>query len=103
MCRFCGRNENETLFNQIANALPELIGNKSLITNYECDECNNFFGTKLESDYAKFFMLWHSIMGVEGKKGIPIYTEGDNNTRIEEQKRRIVIKQKKNKGRKITQ
>lgn len=70
-CRFCGKKEPDVTFRKIAHALPESIGNHVLATYYECDECNSFFGKKLEDDYNKFFGLYHSFMQTVGKRGIP--------------------------------
>lgn len=70
-CRFCGKDERETKFTKIAHAFPECIGNSVLATNYECDECNQYFGNTIENQYAKFFSLYHSIMQIKGKGGTP--------------------------------
>lgn len=50
---------------------PEALGNNVLASNYECDICNQFFGSSIENDYAKFFSLYHTIMQIKGKRGIP--------------------------------
>lgn len=73
ICRFCGKNNEQTKFSKIAHVFPESIGNHILFSNYECDLCNQFFGDTIENDYAKFFLLYHSILGVNGKKGIPCF------------------------------
>lgn len=70
-CRFCGKDENETSFKKIAHVFPEAIGNDVLASNYECDVCNQYFGNTIENDYANFFALYHSIMQISGKRGIP--------------------------------
>ena len=36
-CRFCEKRSPEVTFRKKAHAIPELLGNKSLITYYECD------------------------------------------------------------------
>ena len=71
VCRFCGKNESEVSFRNIAHIFPESIGNNALASNYECDDCNQYFGNSIENDYAKFFSLYHSIMQIKGKNGIP--------------------------------
>lgn len=71
ICRFCGKGEDEVNFKKIAHVFPESIGNNALASNYECDVCNQFFGNTIENDYANFFSLYHSIMQVDGKSGIP--------------------------------
>ena len=42
-CRFCVKDESETTFSKIAHVFPECIGNIVLASNYECDDCNQFF------------------------------------------------------------
>ncbi len=69
-CRFCGKSENDVEFKKVAHVFPEAIGNKTLFSTYECDECNQYFGDTIENEYSNFFNLFHSIMQVEGKKGI---------------------------------
>ncbi len=69
VCRFCGREEPEVSFNKIAHAFPECIGNHTLATNFECDECNDFFGKTIENDYGRFFEMYHSLMHIRSKKG----------------------------------
>ena len=70
-CRFCGKGENEVSFKKTAHVFPESIGNSVLVSNYECDSCNQYFGNTIENEYANFFSLYHSIMQIYGKKGIP--------------------------------
>ena len=70
-CRFWGKDENEVNFDKVAHVFPESIGNDVLVSNYECDDCNQDFGNTIENEYANFFGLYHSIMQIEGKRGIP--------------------------------
>ncbi|MBE6034093.1 MAG: HNH endonuclease [Clostridiales bacterium] len=70
-CRFCGKCEDEVSFKKIAHVFPESIGNNALASNYECDICNQYFGSTIENEYANFFSLYHSIMQINGKNGIP--------------------------------
>ncbi|MBX2933854.1 MAG: hypothetical protein KF825_06390 [Ferruginibacter sp.] len=55
VCKFCKAifNEQEK-FKSKAHLLPELIGNKNLLSDFECDKCNNFFGRKYENDFANY-------------------------------------------------
>ncbi len=54
VCRFCGAVYNaEERFKSKAHLLPELIGNKNLLSDFECDRCNSLFG-KYETDLANF-------------------------------------------------
>ncbi|RYG54891.1 MAG: hypothetical protein EOO01_00165 [Chitinophagaceae bacterium] len=71
VCRFCGKGKPEAKFKKAAHALPHLIGNNSLFTHYECDECNQHFGNTIERHYAAFMHLDHTFSGIAGKNGIP--------------------------------
>lgn len=70
-CRFCRKGENEVCFEKIAHVFPESIGNTVLASNYECDDCNQYFGDTIENEYGNFFSLYHSIMQIRGKRGVP--------------------------------
>lgn len=72
-CRFCGRGIGEVTFRAKAHALPELIGNKSLISLYECDDCNIRIFHKLDNHLANFLGIWRIFSQIKGKKGIPSY------------------------------
>ncbi len=71
-CRFCGKQKPEVKFKQKAHAIPELIGNKTLISMYECDNCNAHF-CKIETHFANYMSLFHTLAQVWGKRGIPAY------------------------------
>lgn len=70
-CRFCHKGEPEVTFTKIAHIFPESIGNKALATLYECDTCNDHFGKTIENDYGNFFLYYHSVAGIRGKRKIP--------------------------------
>jgi len=70
-CRFCGKDEKEVNFKDTAHVFPESIGNNVLASNYECDICNQYFGNTIENEYGNFFSLYHSIMQIKGKRGVP--------------------------------
>jgi hypothetical protein len=60
ICRFCKRNSSDTNFTQDTHLISELIGNGSVYSEDECDECNLFFG-KVESDLAAFLGLERTL------------------------------------------
>jgi HNH endonuclease len=66
-CRFCDRKKPEVTFKKKAHAVPELIGNKTLLTFYECDDCNDRFSS-FEDDFAKMTLGDRSISQARGKK-----------------------------------
>ncbi|MDE1174287.1 MAG: HNH endonuclease [Parvibaculaceae bacterium] len=82
-CRFCGRSKPEVAFQQIAHAIPECIGNKSLSTNYECDECNALFGVGIETDFGNWSKAQRTMSCIRGKKGIPAHKGPNKSWRFE--------------------
>ena len=72
-CRFCGKSEPEVSFRNKAHAVPELLGNKCLISMNECDACNEFFASDYEDHLAKWFGPMRSLCQMQGKKGTPKY------------------------------
>jgi hypothetical protein len=70
-CRFCNQTEPQVAFRQEAHALPEGTGNKSLTTDYECDECNKLFGAGIENDFGNWSKAQRALSGVKGKKKVP--------------------------------
>ena len=71
VCRFCGLSEPKVSFRTKAHAIPEFLGNKSLLTNYECDSCNQHFGTSIENDLASWTKPSRTLARIRGKRGIP--------------------------------
>jgi hypothetical protein len=67
-CRFCCLRAPEVTFKSEAHAIPECTGNKSLTTEYECDDCNRFFGTGIENDFGAWTKAQRALSGVRGKK-----------------------------------
>ena len=82
-CRFCGKNDKETIFRNISHAIPEFIGNKLLIAYYECDFCNSKFSTLLENHLAHYMNLEHTLSQVKGKKGVPSFKSNKKLSRID--------------------
>ena len=53
-CRFCKvLFSKEEKFKSKAHLFPQLIGNKYLLSDFECDKCNSLF-SKFENDLANF-------------------------------------------------
>ncbi len=50
-CRFCNRIFLQTSFNKEAHLIPRFLGSVSLLSDFECDECNSYF-SGLESNFA---------------------------------------------------
>jgi hypothetical protein len=70
VCRYCGRAEPKTTFKQETHLIPELLGRNNFITYDECDICNKLFGG-YESNLAKFFNPYITLLGVKGKRMVP--------------------------------
>jgi hypothetical protein len=118
VCRFCGRAKPNTRFKKDAHVIPQLLGNHKLLSNFECDRCNDLFSI-FEDSLASFFGPFRTITKITGKKGtnIPTFKEPnskmvirksnipdvdteiinyDNNVSIKESKNSIIIKCKRN-------
>ena len=80
-CRFCGKKKGDTTFKMLAHALPEFIGNKTLISNYECDICNERFSRTIEDHFGKYLGLPRTLSKIPGKKSVPSFK--DKNLRID--------------------
>ncbi|WP_318434854.1 HNH endonuclease [Photobacterium leiognathi] len=70
-CRYCGKTSKEVKFKKIAHSIPELLGNKYLFSNDECDECNSYFDQFLENNLANFLGVSRTTSQIVGKKGVP--------------------------------
>lgn len=93
-CRFCGKEEGEVLFSMIAHAVPEFMGNKSVFSFYECDECNKYFAKTCEQHLGNYLTFYRATLGIKGKKGIVKYKKHDKQifTDKEENARVVVCK-----------
>jgi hypothetical protein len=76
VCRFCGLTVPNVTFKTEAHAIPECLGNKSLTTDYECDDCNQFFGLGIENDFGNWSKAQRALSGIRGKKKIPALKGG---------------------------
>lgn len=80
ICRFCGgRLASGSSFSKVAHAIPEALGNKSIVLGDECDECNKYFGDNIEPHLIESFDIYRAFLGVKGKSGVPNlkYTKGE--------------------------
>lgn len=73
VCRFCGKPNGETTFKKDAHLVSELIGNKELFSDYECDQCNQYFGLEFENELGPFLGISRTLTGSKGKNGIPTF------------------------------
>lgn len=78
-CRFCGKTPTEVTFKLEAHAIPELLGNKSITTTYECDACNQLFGNSIENDLGNWSKPMRTFARIRGKSGVPTLKKGGTN------------------------
>ena len=71
VCRFCRQNDATVSFRARAHAIPEAFGNKTLFTNYECDQCNQLFGTTIENDLGAYTKPARVFVRIRGKRSVP--------------------------------
>lgn len=82
ICRFCkniSKTNSKITFRKKAHAISEALGNKLLVLNEECDECNDRFGSSIEKDFIQYLDIFRVFYGVKGKNGIPSIVFKDNN------------------------
>ena len=90
-CRFCGRKEPEVTFRKKAHAISEMLGNRSVLSDNECDECNAFFGDNLENDLGKYLGVIRTLTQIVGKGGVPSYKTKNKKARIDYTNKGLVI------------
>jgi len=64
-CIFCGKDTAK--FTKVAHAVSETVGNKSLISHFECDKCNEDFGKMFEDSLGKYMLPYKIITQTFGK------------------------------------
>lgn len=70
VCRFCKRDATQVKFKKDAHVIPQIIGNKLLIHDIECDECNSRFSL-FETSFADHIGMFRTTDGLLGQRGIP--------------------------------
>jgi len=92
-CRFCGKQSPEVTFRKVAHAIPELLGNKSIESAYECDTCNKGFGEGIENDLGNWSKPMRTLIRIRGKSGVPTLKRGGDKPgwRIEYDQSRLNI------------
>ncbi len=82
LCRFCGKRENETVFDKSAHAVSEMVGNKWLFSYRECKSCNTIFGQTYEDSFGKYVLPMKIVSQIFGKKKTLGYSEAEGQIRI---------------------
>ncbi len=91
-CRYCGTVKPAADKWKEAHAIPELVGNKTIIAMDECTTCNETFSS-LEDDLGKMLHLSRAICRIKGKKGVPSFPALKGKSRIDVTGDKIEIKQ----------
>lgn len=71
VCRYCNKRSPEVSFRKVAHSISEALGNKKIITNDECDACNEKFGKGIENELILYLNLYRVFFRIRGKNGIP--------------------------------
>jgi hypothetical protein len=74
ICRFCGLRQPDTKFKRDAHLIPESLGNKTLLSDFECDKCNHFFGLTFENELSNYLGIYRTLTRTNAKGGIPTFT-----------------------------
>lgn len=78
VCLFCNKRFGETTFKSEAHIFPQLMGNKNLISDIECDACNQKF-SRLENDLSNYLGVSRTFSGINGDRKPPgFFAEGLN-------------------------
>lgn len=83
ICRFCAQEDTNVSFKDNAHAISEMLGNKSVILDNECDDCNHFFGEIIEDSLAKYLGITRTLSQIKGKNGYPSFKSNDGKSRID--------------------
>lgn len=81
ICRFCGEKRPTVTFKKDAHVIPAFLGNRFLLSYYECDTCNDYFGRNADDDFAKYCGLQGVGAAVRGRTGTRKFHSADNRLR----------------------
>ena len=81
ICRFCKKTDKEVTFKTDAHVMPQFMGNRNLLSYFECDECNSLFSL-YEDSFANFFGISRTFAQIKRQsRKVPKYK--DNKTGLE--------------------
>jgi len=93
VCKYCGKSlADGATFIEEAHAIPESLGNKTIISADECDSCNNLFSQTIDLDIFEYIKLFRILYGKGGKNGIQKF-KFENGTEITHDGKMAIIKQ----------
>ena len=75
VCRFCKQTVPQVEFTRLAHVMPDFMGNRNIVSYFECDSCNQHFG-KYEASFANYLGLDRTFSQIKGKGGkIPTFMD----------------------------
>lgn len=75
ICRFCKKSEPKVIFKSDAHVIPQFMGNRNLLSYFECDTCNSLFG-KYEDSFANFFGITRTFAQIPSQSNkIPKFND----------------------------
>jgi hypothetical protein len=93
ICRFCNKKSPEVKFRKEAHVIPEFLGNKNILSYFECDNCNGEIFTKYEDSFASFIGATRTFSQIKGKKGkVPKHIEKKTGLEILSNEKGLEIK-----------
>lgn len=69
-CRYCKLTAPNATFRKRAHVIPALLGNRHLLCDYECDDCNSLF-SKFETSLAAYIGLMRTVTNLSRGNTIP--------------------------------
>lgn len=79
VCRFCGKTTSSgATFRNESHAISESLGNKKLIFNEECDDCNAYFGQTIERALITYLSVYKTFFGILNKSNKVPTIKGKN-------------------------
>ncbi|MCZ7607038.1 MAG: HNH endonuclease [Planctomycetota bacterium] len=73
LCRVCGRKAPVVKFRTEAHVIPRSLGNRWLVTQQECDECNGRYGREHDDELAKMLLPMLALLRIPGRNGPPAF------------------------------
>jgi hypothetical protein len=77
ICRFCSRTNPAASFRKKSHAVPEFFGNKVILSENECDDCNHALAAAYEDDLSQATLVHRTLSQIRGKRGLTTFK--DNN------------------------
>ena len=94
VCKFCKQKYPSVKFNSVAHTISEALGNKKLITNDECDECNSYFDKNIERDFIAYHDFLRTFFRIKNKENQIPQMSGKNFSFTTNENREATLKLK---------